>query len=60
MHIVHGRESLPQKLVRLEQVTEVRPVVVRARGTLAVVIDLRAVRPRVPTAFDPDQSVPRH
>jgi len=41
-------------------VTEVRPVVVRARGTFAVVIDLRAVRHRVPTAFDPDQSVPRH
>ena len=60
MQIVHGRESLPQKLVRFEQVTEVRPVVVRARGTLAVVIDLRAVRPRVPNAFDPDQSVPRH
>ncbi len=60
MQIVHGRESLPQKLVRFEQVAEVRPVVVRARGTLAVVINLLAVLSIVPTALDPDQSIPRH
>ncbi len=42
MQIVHCRESLPQKLVRFEQVAEVRPIVLRARGTLAVVIDFRA------------------